>query len=116
MNFFEKLFDFLDPIGGLAKICGTAGAVIGVLFLLFKRVLSKAFLSSLTKQQSYKIIRLIILCSFGIAVLGISIYAFLEISKSKSDYQITQKKDSLNYEPLKLESKGDSLVDSTMKK
>jgi len=115
LNFFEKLIDFLDPLGSLAKICGVAGVSLGIFFLLFKEIIRKKLFSTLTKNQSYQILRLIILCCFGVAALGL-IYGFLTYGKIKSDTKATLKTDTVNYEPLKLERKGVVVVDSTSKK
>lgn len=116
MNFFEKLADLLDPLGSLAKICGIAGLSFGVLFLVFKDILRKSIFSALTKQQSYKTIKLIIFCSFGLAFTGLIIYGFVQYHETNYSNLPSRKIDTVNYEPLRLEKKGFKITDSTKKK
>lgn len=111
----EKIYEALNPLIGLAKVCGIAGLSFGVLLIIFQQIISKAIFSKFTKLHSYKIIRLIILCSFGLSFLGIIIYGFLKFQESKLDIQKLPT-DTLKYEPLKLEKKGVIIIDSTKKK
>ena len=115
VNFFDKLLDFLDPLLGLAKICGIGGLSIGFVFKVFKKVISKSLFAKFTKEQSYKIIRLIILCSFGLAFLGIITYGFIKFQEMNSVIKKTENNDTLKYQPLKLERKGITIVDSAKK-
>jgi hypothetical protein len=116
LSFLEKLAEFLDPLSGIAKICGLGGAAVAFALFIFKIILGKIVIPQPSRIHSYKIIRLIILCSFGIAVIGILTYGLIESYKHKPVDQQFKKNDSLRYEPLKLESKGTVITDSIKKK
>ena len=111
MNFFQKIVDFFDPLSSLAKYTGIGGVALGVIFLVFKEAVRKALFSSLTKKQSYNIIRLIIIFCFVIAVVSLLIVGHT----NKLDVKTDKFKDSINYDTLKLESKGKIDIDSSTK-
>jgi hypothetical protein len=115
LEIFNKLYDLLDPLSGLARLCGIGGLSIGFIFIIFKKIISKSLFVKFTKVQSYKIIRLIILCSFGLAFLGIITYGFIK-SQEDTNLQYRQNDDTLKYQQLKLERKGISIIDSSKKK
>lgn len=111
MNFIEKIKDIFDPFGGLFKVAGIAGICIGILLIVFKEIIRKSIFPSLTKLHAYKILRLIIICTFSVAIIGIIAYVFLSIAQ-----QPNQKNNDPQFQQLKLESKGVILTDSTKKK
>jgi len=113
MNIIEKLIDLLDPLGGLAKACGIVGLTLGIFYLILKSIIKKTVFSTLNEKNSFKIIRLLIFIVFALSVLGF-IYGILLSAKPIS--KDTSKIDTLNYEPLRLKSKGVKIVDSVGKK
>lgn len=116
MNLFSKFFDTADPLIELTKICGIAGLSIGFVFLLFKQIISEWLFAKFTKVQAYKIIRLIILCSFSLALTGIIVYTIIKVFPKPEKIQTSKTYDTLIYQPLKLIRKGKIIIDSTKKK
>ena len=68
----------------LGQIAGIAGLSIGLLLLIFRPIIAKVFLGNLTKEQAYKIIRLIIIFSFTTAIIGILGWFYLEDKKTST--------------------------------
>jgi len=75
----------------LGQIAGIGGLSLGVLLLLFRDVIQKQIFSTLTKQQSYKLIVLFLILVWLIAAIGISAWVWVEIN-SKSTAEITKVK------------------------
>ncbi len=66
----------------VGQIAGIGGIAFGVLLLLFKEVIRKNIFPNLTKIQGFKIIKLILLLVWSIAIIGIVAWFFLELNKS----------------------------------
>lgn len=115
MDFIDKLIDFLDPLGGLAKVCGIAGISLGILLIILKALIKKSTFSTLTQNNTFRIMRLIVWICFGTAILGVMAYVFLQTQVKPIEVTKIQE-DSLKYEPLKLERKGAVIVDSLNKR
>lgn len=114
MDFLRKLSDFFDPFSSLAKYAGILGISIGLVFLIFKGIIVKENLfSTLTKKQSYNVIRIIILVCFIVFVLSLIVYCS---SSFKGANNVEKISDSIKTETLKMQSKGVILIDSTGKK
>lgn len=75
------------------QIAGIGGLALGVLLLIFRDVIRKNIFPTLTKEQAYRLIRLIVILAFAIAVFGI--LAWVYTSKLTSP--------SLNNTSLKVE-------------
>lgn len=114
MNFIERIADFVDPFSSLAKYLGLSGVIIGFVFYVFKEIIRKNIFPTLTKIQAYSTIRLIIICSTIIAIIGFTIPALKSDKDSQKNYVL--KEDSLKYEPVILEKKDILLVDTNKKK
>ncbi|MCE7926727.1 MAG: hypothetical protein DYG98_27105 [Haliscomenobacteraceae bacterium CHB4] len=67
----------------LAKIAGLAGLVIGTFLSIFRTLISKILFPNLTPEHSYNVIRLIILAVWTLAIIGISLWFYLEYLESK---------------------------------
>lgn len=67
----------------LGKIAGIGGISLGIVLILFREIIRKKIFPSLTKQQAYKTIRLIITFVFIIALCGIGAWTFLELNKKE---------------------------------
>ncbi len=63
--------EFIKTFG---QIAGFGGLALGVLLLIFRDVIQKNIFATLTKQQSYNLIRLIIVLTWTIAFFGISLW------------------------------------------
>lgn len=55
----------------VGQVAGIGGLALGVLLLLFRQVIAKNIFASLTKEQSYRLLRLILTFVWSIAALGI---------------------------------------------
>ncbi len=69
-----------------AKVAGIGGLSLGVLLLIFRDIIRKNIFSTLTKQQSYKIILIIIVLVWSVAIVGI----FAWIYKNKDNKVVAQ--------------------------
>ena len=74
------------------KIAGIGGLAIGVLLLLYRDILSKNIFPNLTKEQGYKIIRLIIFVVWSVAILGMAAWVFLSINSTNGEKESGNKK------------------------
>ena len=64
------------------KIAGIGGLSLGVFLLLFREVIRKNIFPNLTKDQAYKIIKLVVILTFSIAVFGISAWVYVEVNNN----------------------------------
>lgn len=56
----------------MGKVAGIGGLALGTLLLLFRDVIRKNIFSNLTRDQSYRLIRLILILVWSIALAGIA--------------------------------------------
>ena len=68
----------------LGQIAGVAGISLGVILILFREIIRKKIFPTFTKVQAYKIIRLIIIVVFTLALFGIGAWVFIEHVKAKN--------------------------------
>lgn len=61
------------------KIAGLAGLALWVFFIIFKRIIEKISSTQISKAHTYKILRLIIIITGIIAIVGIGTWAILQI-------------------------------------
>jgi hypothetical protein len=62
----------------VGRVAGLGGVALGVLLIVFREVLRKNIFPQLPKTHAYKILRLIVILTFGIAALGISAWVYVE--------------------------------------
>jgi hypothetical protein len=62
--------EFLRNAGAIG---GIAGLAIGALLLIFRDVIRKLFLKTLPQELAYKLVRLMIVAVWSVAILGILI-------------------------------------------
>ena len=55
----------------VGQVAGVAGVALGVLLLVFREFLRKTIFAKLTKEQSYKLLRLLLVLTWSAAVVGI---------------------------------------------
>ena len=72
--------DILKTVG---QIAGIGGLAIGVFLLLFRDVIRKNIFTGLTKEQSYRLLRTIIILIWSIALAGIIAWVYVETTKNK---------------------------------
>jgi hypothetical protein len=60
----------------VGQVAGIGGIALGVLLLVFREVIRKNIFGTLTRDQSYQLIRLIIILTFAIAVVGIVAWVY----------------------------------------
>lgn len=69
------------------KIAGIAGLALGVFFVLFREIIRKAIFPTLTKPDAYRLLRLITVLIFAVAIAGIGAWL---IGPQKSGTSIVQ--------------------------
>jgi hypothetical protein len=69
--------DLLKTVG---QIAGIGGLAIGMIVLLFRRIIGKLASSKLSSKQAYRLFIVIVVCSWSVALLGIGAWAFVEVS------------------------------------
>lgn len=72
----------LNALAGLGKIAGIAGIAVGALVLIFSGVIRKNIFPGLTKDQGYKVIRMIVMIAGAIAFVGIGAWVYLDVVKN----------------------------------
>lgn len=68
----------IDILKDLTQVAGIAGLVVGALVLIFGSIIQKNIFPNLTKDQGYKIMRMIIVFSFATALIGLAGYFYLK--------------------------------------
>jgi hypothetical protein len=68
----------IDILKDLTQVAGIAGLVVGALVLIFGSIIQKSIFPNLTKDQGYKIMRMIIVFSFATALIGLAGYFYLK--------------------------------------
>jgi hypothetical protein len=66
------------------QIAGIGGLALGVLLVLFREVIRKAAFSKVNAEHAYKIIRLIIVLTWTVALVGIGAWVYGSGSKSET--------------------------------
>ena len=61
-----------DLLKTLGQILGIGGLALGVFFLLFREVIRKSIFPTLKKDDAYRLLRLITVLIWSIAVIGIA--------------------------------------------
>lgn len=67
-----------EIIKAVAQAAGIGGVALGVLLLLFREVIRKNLFPDLSREQGYKLIRLVVSLTFAIAVLGIGAWVWVQ--------------------------------------
>lgn len=72
--------DLLKTLGGIA---GIAGISVGVLLVVFRDIIRKAIFPQLTKAQAFRLLTLIIITVWSVALVGVGAWVVVE-SKQRS--------------------------------
>lgn len=60
-----------DLLKTLGQVLGIGGVALGVFFLLFREVIRKSIFPTLKKDDAYRLLRLISVLIWSVAVIGI---------------------------------------------
>ena len=75
-------FDILEKLG---KIAGIAGITVGAVVIIFSGIIQKKIFPGLTKEQGFRIIKMIILFAGLLAIIGIGAWIYTDYQKNKID-------------------------------
>ena len=64
----------MDVLVELGKIAGIAGICVGAFTLIFRDVIRKKIFPTLPAGHAYRLLRLIIVCAWSIALIGIVLW------------------------------------------
>jgi hypothetical protein len=67
--------DILETAG---QIAGLGGLALGVLLLVFRQIIAKAIFPTLTKGHAYRLLRLMTVLVFVVAIVGIGAWVYVE--------------------------------------
>lgn len=73
----------IELLKTVGQIAGIGGLSIGLVFLLFRDVIRKNIFPDLTKAQSFKIITIVVICTWSIALAGIAAWVYTETHNPK---------------------------------
>jgi len=68
----------IEVLKTFGQVAGLAGISIGVLLIVFRDILKKKIFANLTKSQSFRLIALMTVLTWSIAVLGIGAWVYSE--------------------------------------
>lgn len=75
----------LDILEKLGKVAGIAGIAVGALVLIFGGIIQKNIFPGMTKEQGFRIIRMMIVAASLMALLGIVAWIYIDFKKSEGD-------------------------------
>ncbi len=95
----EKLI-FMDTftLEIVGKVAGIGGLSLGVLLIIYRNILAKNIFPMITKQHAARIILVIIILTFVIALTGIASWVYLRTQENKLNY----KQKPYNYDNVKI--------------
>jgi hypothetical protein len=73
----------MDVLKTLGEVAGIGGIVVGALVLIFRDIIRKNIFPNLAKQQSFRLLVLIVILAWSIAVLGIVAWAYVQTAERK---------------------------------
>jgi hypothetical protein len=62
---------YIDLLKTLGQVLGIGGVALGIFFLLFREVIRKSIFPTLKKDDAYRLLRLISVLIWSVAVIGI---------------------------------------------
>lgn len=71
----------LDLLKRLGQIAGIAGISVGVLLLVFRDIIRKEIFPRLTKAQGFKVLTLIIITVWSVALVGVGAWVLVELKR-----------------------------------
>jgi hypothetical protein len=88
----------------LAKIAGIGGIALGVFLLLFREIIRKTIFPTFTKGQGYKIIRLMLVLIWSVAIAGILAWLYVNSKESSSSQRSDSVRDQAKASPSNMNS------------
>ena len=73
-----NITEILQIVGGVA---GIGGLAVGAFLIIFRDIVRKKIFPQLTKEQAYKLLKLIAILAFCVAIVGIAAYVIIELQK-----------------------------------
>lgn len=73
-----------ETLKGFGQIAGIGGLSLGVFFLLFRDVIRKNVFSKMSQANSYRLMRQLLFLVWSIAILGILVWAVLQMRSTPS--------------------------------
>jgi hypothetical protein len=67
------------PFETMGKVAGIGGLALGVLLLVFRDILQKGVLSTLSGKDSFRLLRLVTLLTFVVAIAGLGAWGWAEV-------------------------------------
>jgi len=64
----------------MGQIAGIGGLVVGVFLLLTKEIIRKRIFPKLDKKQAYKLLKLILILAWLLAILGIGSWVYVSLA------------------------------------
>lgn len=64
----------VELLKNLGQIAGIGGIVLGVFFLLFRDVIRKTIFSTLSSKDSFRLMRLVVVCAWSVALVGLILW------------------------------------------
>src|SRR5215470_16948403 len=90
----------------LGQVLGIGGLALGIFFLLFREVIRKSIFPTLKKDDAYRLLQLISVLIWSVAVIGIAAWIWSE-QKAKAQSVTTTGPQS----PVVQDTKGDVRID-----
>ena len=75
----------LDILEKLGKVAGIAGIAVGAIVLIFGGIIQKNIFPGMTKEQGFRVIRMMIVAASVLAVFGIGAWVYTEFQKNKTE-------------------------------
>src|SRR6185437_14537122 len=72
----------------LGKTAGIGGIAIGAIIVIFGEFLRRSIFPSLNTDQAYNILKLLLLLTFGIGVIGVTVWAHTQGAKLSAIFVI----------------------------
>ncbi len=66
-----------ETLGLFGQIAGIGGLALGVFMILFRDVIRKNIFARLSPQQSYRAVRLVLVLTWSLALLGLSVWVYV---------------------------------------
>lgn len=80
----------MEILESLAAVAGIGGIAVGVLAIAYRDILAQKIFPELTKRQAYKIIRLIIVLVWVVALSGLASWTYLSAQQKHGTSQTTE--------------------------
>ena len=90
----------------LGQVLGVGGLALGIFFLLFREVIRKSIFPTLKKDDAYRLLQLISLLIWSVAVIGLGAWVWSERKAPASSVTTTGPQS-----PIVRDTKGDVRID-----